>query len=252
LRTAPVAIAQSWAGNAFRLEHDWPIPGTTSRTFWLSRTAADAPASGHLTSTAPDAAEVADTLANVPVAASGPSSVPYAPAVSVGGDRGVPGAELVYLSSPFTRRAEIAGAPMVRLWVRSSNAAGAGQAQLHVALAAVSPSGQVTELARSHRGYRHLGPRAIPVAFPLTVASARLSPGMRLMLEITPTDVAVSVPFATADTATVVHDRAHPSAVQVPFAPVDRRPPPGAPPTGPAFPQDATSAVCAGLGLPCG
>lgn len=252
-RRPPVAIAQSWAGNAFRLERDWPVPGTVARTWWLSRAPSDPEANGRLTTSAPRGAEATDTLANMPVAASGPSGLPFAgDSVTVTSDRGVPDAQLVYLTAPLRRPMEVEGQPTISLWIQSSALTGHGRAQLHVALDVVSPDGTVTEFARDHRGFRDLGAKPVAVGFPLTVSSARLPAGSRLMLQITPTDVAVSLPFATADTVTVLHDARYPAMLRLPLAPINRRAPRGAPPTGPAFPQDAVAAVCKGIGLPCG
>jgi predicted acyl esterase len=252
LRAAPVATAQAWDGNKFRLENYWPVPGTTTHSWFLSRTASDKAANGSLVTGGATGAQAGDVLANLPTAPSGASSTPYADQVKVNtGARGVPYADLRYLSAPVTKAIEVAGLPTVKFWVKSTNTKGHGQAQLHVALYTVTPDGTVTEFARTHRGYRGLGTAPKLVSFPLTVSSVRLAPGSRLMLQITPNDLGESVMFKSADRTTVLHDSAHPSAIQLPLAPVDRKQPPGALPSGPAFPADATGAICKGLGLPC-
>jgi len=252
LPAAPVATAQWWAGNTFRFERDWPIPGTVTTPFYLSRTVSQPEATGELLSAPPRGAQVGDTMQNVPMSSSGLAGVPFGDSVQPPArTMGTPGAQLVYLTPPMTTPVEIAGLPRLRVWLRSSAAAGQGLGQLHVALFAVGTNGQATEFARVHYGFRGLGPDPKMVDFPITVASFRLPAGTRLMLQISPTDVAASIPARTTASLTIVHDAQHPSALRVPLAPVHRRPPPGVPPTGADFPKDGVAAVCKGLGLPC-
>lgn len=235
-----------------RFGHDWPIPGSVTKPFFLSRLASQPEATGVLSPTSPRGTQVDDTMQNVPMPASGVAGVPFGDSVKVPArTSGTPGAQLVYLTAPMTHTVEIAGLPSLRVWLRSSAAAGQGLGQLHVALFAVAVNGQATEFARTHYGFRGLGPRPKLVDFPMTVASYRLAAGTRLMLQVSPTDVATSLLAPTTATLSIVHDAQHPSALRVPFAPVDRKAPRGTPPTGAVFPQDAVAAVCKGLRLPC-
>lgn len=255
LRTAPAAIAEEWADDAFRLEAQWPIPGTTEAAYYLSRGGSDPEANGHLTAGAPGEAEPADEMKNVPVVSS-PPDVPFADFLgqitASTGTRGVPGARLVYASGPAGETMEITGLPEVSLWVSSSNTGGNGKAQLHVALAELDADGSVTEFARNRRGVRDLGPEPVLVELPLTVSAHRIDPGSRLLLTITPTDPGEAQPFLTTDTTFVHHEPGAESRLSLPLAPVNRTPPPGEPPSGPAFPDNAIGAICAAFGLPCG
>src|SRR5439155_25972481 len=68
LRAAQVAIAQQWAGDTFRLERDWPIPGTTATRLYLSRIGT----SGKLVASPPRGSQSADRLINAPFISSPP------------------------------------------------------------------------------------------------------------------------------------------------------------------------------------
>ncbi|MGH7855712.1 MAG: alpha/beta fold hydrolase, partial [Candidatus Binatia bacterium] len=170
-RDAPVAIAQEWEGNAFRLEEAWPIPDTTTRRWFLSGTESEA--NGRLVAQ-PSESEPPDEMRNVPVVSS-PPSVPFTEFVnqitaSTSGS-GVPLVRLVYRTDPLPEMLEITGLPEVSIWLSSSNEGGAGQGQLHVSLSEIGGDGQVTEFARNRRGRIDLGPEPIEIAFPLTVSS---------------------------------------------------------------------------------
>jgi predicted acyl esterase len=162
-----------------------------------------------------------------------------------------PGMSISFMTHPAPETLEIAGLPQVTLWLSSAGAAGEGVGQVHVALSEVMPDGSRFEFARNRRGLTGLGPVPSAVAFPLTVSSHRIDPGNRLMVTITPSDATVTLPFVSADPFFVHHEAAHPSRIVVPLAPVDRVPPAGALPTGPAFPGDAVATICQALGLPC-
>jgi hypothetical protein len=71
------------------------------------------------------------------------------------------------------------------------------------------------------------------------------------MLSITSSDLFVAFPAQGIDAFYVNHDANAPSSIVVPFVPVDRVPPPGAPPSGAGFTDDPLGAICTALSLPC-
>jgi len=98
-RAAKVAIAQEWDANKFRLESDWPIPGTTDGTFYLAR-------GGSL---AAPAGKKADELRNLPVLASPPEAPFVGTVVSVNNDRAIRDMRLVYKTAPLAQTMEVTG-----------------------------------------------------------------------------------------------------------------------------------------------
>jgi predicted acyl esterase len=246
VRDARVAITQEWDDEAFRLEEDWPIPGTTGRTLFFSRAGGE----GALVDAAPGD-QSPDRLFNIPVVSS-PPEVPFANGlapVALPGD--TPGASIAFLTEPLAETIEVAGLPEVALWISSANASGEGVGQVHVALGEVAPDGSSVEFARNRRGLAGLGPAPREVVLPLTVSSHRIDAGNRLRVTITPSDVTVVMPFVSADPFFVHHGGTYPSRLVVPLAPIDRPPVSGPVPFGPAFPGDALATLCQALGLPC-
>jgi pimeloyl-ACP methyl ester carboxylesterase len=240
LRDAKVAIAQEWAGHAFRLEQAWPIPGTTMQTLYLARHG-----SGTLTGS-PGGAP--DRLRSLPYPA-GPPEAPFVGTiVGVNNDREVPDARLVYATEPLVAPLEVTGEPAATIYV--SGAAG-GEGQLHVGLAELEPNGSAHEFAHARIGLTGLGPESVPVTLPLTTASHRIDPGNRLMLVIASADVAVTFPARGLAPFFVHHDIAAPSTIALPVVPVDRTPPAGDPPSGAGFTEDPLGAICQALNLPC-
>jgi predicted acyl esterase len=245
LREPKVAIAQEWADATFRLEHGWPIPETTTKGFFLSRTSgkgalAEAPGGDH-----------PDELRNVPVVAS-PPEIPFANA-AVGFDNTdeLPAMRLVYMTPPSTETMEITGLPSARLWVSSANAASKGTGQLHVFLSEVAADGSVHTFSQTRIGLTDLGPTPVAITVPLTVSAHRVDAGNRLMMSITPSDVGVVIPARGTDPFYVHHSSAAPSSITVPLAPVDRTAPPGEPPSGAAYTDDPIGALCEAFDLPC-
>jgi predicted acyl esterase len=254
LRTAPVAIAEEWNENAFRLEKAWPIPdGAAAVSYYLG--AGDSEANGRL-DTAPPGDEPPDELRNVPFPATGPSlffvDAAFAPLMAATAGEGLPGIRDLYASDPDeTRTIEITGLPTLHVWVSSSDASGGGRGQLHVALSEITPDGQVTEFARNRKGLTGLGLDPVEIEMPLTISGHRIDPGNRLLLSITPSDAAQVIPEAQTDSLFLHHDTAHPSRLVVTTIDPDRTPPAGTPPGGASFTDDPLGAICAGLGLPC-
>jgi ABC-2 type transport system ATP-binding protein len=244
LRDGKVAIAQEWADNAFRLEQEWPIPGTATRTLYLSR-AKIGKLSGSPAGAAPD------ELRNIPVPG-GPPEAPFVgTVVNLNNDIGTKYARLLYRTPPMTQTTEITGQPLARIFVSGANAGGEGTGQLHLGLAEVTPDGSALEFAHARIGLRGLGTTPIPVDVAFTIASHRVNKGNRLMLSIASTDVAVSFPAQGTDPYFVHHDASAPSSITIPIVPIDRVPPPGAPPSGAAFTEDPLAAICSALNLPC-
>lgn len=246
LRTAPVAIAQEWDGDAFRLEEAWPIPGTMVSSAFLARAAGGV---GELV-TAPRAGEAPDELRNVPYVDS-PPEAPFVGGVRVGGATEVPGARVVFLGAPTTETVEITGVPSASLWLSSSNDDDQGRAQVHVSLAELTPDGQVHEFARARRGVTGLGSEPTELTLMFNATAIRIEPGNRLMVAITSGDAAVSLPAWSADSLFIHHDTDHPSSVVVPTVPVDRVPPEGAPPSGASFAEDPFGTICSFFGQSC-
>jgi predicted acyl esterase len=243
LRDPKVAIAQEWDGNAFRLEQDWPIPGTATQTLYLARDAAGSLAG------APQGSK--DELRNLPLPA-GPPEAPFVgPLVNANNDREIRDSKLVYSTPPFDATAEIDGQPVATIFASSANAASKGTGQLHIGLSELSPDGSAQEFAHARIGLFGLGPTPQAITIPLTVASRRIDPANRLMLSITSSDLFVAFPAQGIDAFYVHHETANPSSLTVPFVPVDRVPPAGEPPSGAGFTDDPLGAICTALSLPC-
>lgn len=240
-RAAKVAIAQEWNGNAFRLEQEWPIPGTATQTFYL----------GNGTLGAATGTGEPDLLRNLPLP-SGPPEAPFVGTIiAANNDDEIPGSRIVYSTAPLAATMEVAGLPSARVYVSSANAASKGSGQLHVGLAELTPEGDAQEFAHGRIGLTGLGPAPVAVDIPLTVSSHRIDKGNRLMLSITSSDVFVIFPDHGTDDYFVHHDAAAPSAIFVPVVPVGRTPPAGAPPSGAGFTEDPLGAICQALHLPC-
>lgn len=247
LREASVAIAQEWDADSFRLESAWPIPGRTAETLYLARP--DGETSGAL-NTAPSDREPVDELRNLPVIAS-PPEAPFVGGARIDNTQPQPLTRLVYLTAPFEETMEVSGLPVASIFVSSANPDGEGQGQLHIALSEVSADGSVTEFARNRRGLRTLGSDPVEVSMPLTVSDHRIDTGNRLMLTITPSDALEALPARGADAFFVHHDARAPSSVRLQFAPTDRTPPSGLPPSGASFADDPLGTICTALRLPC-
>ena len=238
LRDAKVAIAQEWAGHAFRLEHAWPIPATTTQTLYLGEEGLSSTPGGE-----------AEQLFNLPYPASPPEAPFVGTLVGVNDDTAVPNARLVYRTAPLMETIEVAGGPSATIYV-SSPAPGA-EGQLHVGLSELEADGSAHEFAHARIGLTDLGPNPVAVAVPLTIAGHRVDAGNRLMLTVTSTDMFVTVPARGLDPFFVHHDIGSPSSIALPLVPVDRVPPAGAPPSGAGFTEDPLGAICQALSLPC-
>ena len=245
LRAAPVAIAQEWDGSTFRLERSWPIAGTSSRTLFLGRAAGMG-----VLATAPGASG-ADELRNLPVPAS-PPEVPFANiSVGAGGAQEIPDMRLVYATRPYARTVEITGQPSLSVWVSSANAAGQGAGQLHIFLSELLPDGSLKTFSQAIRGLNDLGPTPRRLTIPLSLASHRVDAGNPLILAIAPSDVAVVMPARGIDPFFIGYGGRTASSLSLPIVPIERRPPPGAPPAGAAYTDDPLGAICTALGIPC-
>ena len=241
LRDAKVAIAQEWRGNAFRLEQEWPIPGTAFQTFRLSK--------GKLVAGAGTGKP--DLLRNLPLP-SGPPEAPFAGTiVASNNDDETPGSRIVYSSAPMAQTMEVTGAPSARIYVSSANADGRGSGQLHLGLAELEPDGTAHEFSHGRIGLTGLGPSPVAIDIPFSLSSHRIDRGNRLMLSVTSSDVFVIFPDHGLDPYYVHHDAAAPSAVVVPVVPAGRAPPAGPPPSGSGFTEDPLGAICQALQLPC-
>jgi predicted acyl esterase len=241
LRDATVAIAQEWDGNAFRLEHGWPVPGTATQTLYL--------ANGALTAT--PAAAPPEELRNLPVLASPPEAPFIGTIVNTNNDSAIPRMRLVYTTEPLAQTTEFTGQPSATIYVSSANAASEGEGQLHIGLSELGPDGSAHEFSHARIGLTGLGPTPVAVPIALTIASHRVDAGNRLMLTITPSDVAVAFPARGLDAFYVHHDAGVPSSISLPVVPIDRVPPAGDPPSGAGFTEDPLGAICIALSLPC-
>ncbi|MGH2785166.1 MAG: CocE/NonD family hydrolase [Actinomycetota bacterium] len=239
LRDAKVALAQEWDANAFRLEHAWPIPGTTTQTLYLSDGGTLADASGG----APE------PLRNLPYPASPPEAPFVGTIVAFNNDTAIPNVRLVYATSPVTETMEVTGGPTATIYVSSPTEGAEGQ--LHIGLSELEPGGSAHEFSHARIGLTGLGPDLVAVTIPLTIASHRVDAGNRLMLSISSSDVAVAFTARGLDPYFVHHDAVSPSAISVPLVPVDRIPPVGEPPSGAGFTEDPLGAICQALSLPC-
>lgn len=237
-RDATVAIAQEWAGHAFRLEHAWPIPGTTAQTLYLGDGTLGAAPAGE-----------PDRLRNNPYPASPPEAPFVGTLVGVNNDLAVPDARLVNTTEPLAQTIEATGQPTATIYVSSPVPGTEGQ--LHIGLSELEPGGSAHEFAHARLGLTDLGPDPIALTIPLTIASHRVDAGNRLMLAITATDIAITLPARGLDPYFVHHDAVAPSSITVPLVPVDRVPPAGDPPSGAGFTEDPLGAICQALSLPC-
>lgn len=237
LRDAKVAIAQEWENSAFRLEHDWPIPGASPTTLYLASGALSASPGG-----APD------ELRNIPVVASPPEAPFVGTIVNANNDQAIPYGRLVYASGPLPPT-EITGQPTATITVSSASPGATGQ--LHLGLSELAPDGSAHEFAHARIGLFDLSATPTAVTIPMTVASHRIDAGNRLMLSVTSSDVAIAFPARGADPYFIHHDAGAPSSLTVPTVPIERTPPAGAPPRGAAFTDDPLGAICTALGLPC-
>ncbi|HJR18407.1 MAG TPA: alpha/beta fold hydrolase [Actinomycetota bacterium] len=240
LRDAKVSIAQEWEGNAFRLEHAWPIPDTETRTLYLARDGAG--------SLAAAPAGTPDQLRNLPYPASPPEAPFVGTLVGFNNDLEVPDARLVYTTEPLAETLEFTGGPAATIYVSGTTG---GEGQLHVGLAELEPNGSAHEFAHARIGLTDLGPDPVAVTLPLTIASHRIDAGNRLMVVVTSADALVTFPARGLDPFYVHHDGAAPSSITVPVVPVDRVPPAGDPPSGAGFTEDPLGAICQALSLPC-
>lgn len=241
-REALVSIAQEWEANAFRLEEAWPIPGTTMQTLYLGR-------DGEGTLLPAPAATAPDRLRNVPFPASPPEAPFVGTIVDLGNDREYSDLRYVYRTAPFAETTEITGSPIATVYVSSDTPGGEGQ--LHLGLYELAPDGSAHEFTHARIGLTDLGAEPVQVTIPLTVASHRIDAGNRLMLAISSSDIAVTLPFHGLAPYFVHHDLAAPSSITFPVVPVDRPQPAGAPPSGAGFTEDPLGAICTALNLPC-
>lgn len=241
-RTIPVSIAQSWAGNAFRLERDWPIPGTANMHLYLSRAS--------LIASRPRANEPADRLENMPWI----SSPPFAPGIETvwPGTRGVPipGVRLEYATAPLKSAMEVTNIPKLTLWVSSANQAGEGRGQIHASISELPADGSPIEIAHGRVGLRKLGPRPRKVTIPLSVSDYRLPRGSRLMLTLMGSDLFARMP-TFGDALFIHHGRGAASSLTLPLAPINRIPPKGKPPSGVSYTDDPAGTICSTFSLPC-
>jgi len=240
LRAAKVAIAQEWANNAFRLERAWPIPGSTTQTLYLAIGTLGKKPGG-----APD------ELLNLPLWTSTPSEPFIGTALQVDSPNPLPGSRLVYTTAPFTTLTEITGEPSLTVYVSSANTRGQGLGQLNIGLVELTPNGSGHEFSHERVGLVGLGPKPQAIRIPLSIASQRIDPGDRLMLTITSSDAAVALPAPGPDPFFINHDARAPSFLTIPIVPVNRKPPPGAPPSGVSYTDNPLKAICQTLGLPC-
>jgi predicted acyl esterase len=222
LRDAPVASAQEWDANAFRLEHDWPVPATTA-TWELA----------------------GGELANVPVV----STAPWIPVLgaAVGTPQTVgllPGDSLRFESEPATDLTELTGDLVVRLSLSTPD--GGQYGQVTIALDEVTPDGTATQFARVRRGFSDLSSEPSERVLPLGTTSWRVEPGNRLRITITTTDVFEAAPALSNRGLGI-----GPGAVLLPVVDPNRVPPPGEPPSGSSFTADPVSTLCTALGVDC-
>jgi predicted acyl esterase len=243
-RAAKVAIAQEWAGNAFRLEQEWPIPSTSITTYYLSR-GKIGKLSGAPGGVGPD------ELRNLPLPGGAPEAPFVGTIVNLNNDIGIKYARLLYRTPAMKQTMEVTGQALARIFVSSGNARGKGTGQLHLGLSEVTPDGSVLEFAHARIGLRDLGQTPMPVDLAFTIASHRINKGNRLMLSVASTDIGVVFPAQGIDPFFVHHDAGAPSSITIPVVPVDRVPPAGNPPSGAGFTEDPLGAICTALNLPC-
>ena len=157
----------------------------------------------------------------------------------------------MYTTAPFTTLTEITGEPSLTVYVSSANTRGQGLGQLNIGLVELTPDGSGHEFSHERVGLVGLGPKPQAIRIPLSIASQRIDPGDRLMLTITSSDAAVALPAPGPDPFFINHDARAPSFLTIPIVPVNRKPPPGAPPSGVSYTDNPLKAICQTLGLPC-
>ncbi len=243
LRSAPVALAQEWSNGEFRLEREWPIPGTRTRRLYLSRDG-----EGEL---GPRPGGSPQELRNLPVVSSGPEVPGVGFLVPSVNDTEVPGARLLYRTAPFESAAEITGEPWATIVVSSTNASSAGTGQLNLGLSELAADGSSHEFSHARIGLTGLGPTPRAVRVPMSISAHRIDPGSRLVLTIASSDVAVALPAPGLDPFFVHHEVDAPSWLSIPMVRVGRPQPPGMPPTGAAYTTDPAGAICDTFDLPC-
>ena len=243
LRDAPVASAQEWAGNAFGLEHDWPIAGTVPVDQYLSIGGAG-PRLGP-TPTGTSTGEVA----NVPVVVTGPWVPVVGSAVDAQTVGLLPGDSLRYESEPFTDLTEITGLAALHLWLSTPD--GGAYGQVTVTLDEMAADGTSTQFARVRRGFSDLDATATEHVIPLSTTSWRVDPGNRLRLTITATDLFEAEPALTNRGIVVSHGPDSPSRVVLPYVDPFRTPPAGDPPAGSSFTENPLATLCAAFGVEC-
>ncbi len=243
LRDAPVASAQEWAGNAFRLEHGWPIAGTQTITRYLGI----GDTGPQLTTTEP--ATTTGEVANVPVVSTGPWVPVVGSAVALQTVGLLPGDSLRYESEPFTELAEITGLQVLRLWLSTPDGGAFGQ--VTVALDEVAPDGTSTQFARVRRGFANLTATPTERVIAVGTSSWRIDPGNRLRLTITATDILEAEPALSNRGIVVSHGSDTPSRMLLPHVDPFRTPPAGDPPSGSSFAADPITTLCAALGADC-
>jgi ABC-2 type transport system ATP-binding protein len=245
IRDAPVASAQEWAANAFRLESSWPIAGTTSEALYLGLDTSGAP---HLRGAAPP--DSTGAVANVPVVSTSPwVPVPgvVVPLHTVGL---LPGDSLRYESDAVGQLTEITGVPELHLWLSTPD--GSPYGQVTVALDEVTGDGKTaTQFARIRRGFADLSATATEKTIPLTTTSWRLDPGNFLRMTITATDIFEATPALANHGIVIHHGLSTPSRLVVPTVDPNRPLPPGDAPTGSSFTDDPIGTICTALNLPC-
>ena len=243
LRDAPVASAQEWDANSFRLEQGWPIVGTKVRDRFLS-VGDDGP---QLTATMPRSSTA--TVANVPVVGTGPWIPVAGSALEVQTIGLLPGDSVRYQSPPAGSLTEVTGTPALRLWLSTPD--GGSYGQVTIALEEVASDGTVTQFARIRRGFSDLSATPTEKVIPLSTASWRIDPTHRLQLTVIATDVAQALPALTNRGIVISHGRKAPSRLALPTVDPRRGAPAGEPPTGASFIADPAGTLCAALGLPC-
>lgn len=242
LRAAPVASAQEWDGNSFRLEQDWPIPGAYAEAQYF--TIGDG--GGRLRADEPSPS--GGYLANQPVV----STAPWVPVVgTIVSPQTVgllPGDSLRYRSAPYNELREITGLPVAHLWLSTPD--GGSYGQVTISLEEVAPDGTTTQFARLRRGFADLSATPVERVIPLSTASWRIEPGHWLQVTITATDVLQATPALTNHGLVISHGTGMPSRVVLPLVDPARVPPPGAAPTGASFTADPIGGICGALGCP--
>lgn len=242
LRAAPVASAQEWDANSFRLEHEWPIAGTEAALRYFSIDGG----AGRLSTDPPGSST--GTIANRPVVSTAPW-VPVVGAVVSPQTVGlVPGDSIRYLSEPYEQLTEITGLPVVRLWLSTPD--GGAYGQVTISLEEVAPDGTSTQFARVRRGFSDLSAAPTEQVIPLSTSSWRIEPGHRVRVTVTATDVFEAMPSLSNRGLVITHGPGAPSRLEVPQVDPTRAPAPGTPPTGASFTSDPIGGFCGAVGCP--